>query len=101
MALPKPGLYSLAFVPSDSRCAKGSVMIYATAAEAPLDQLRLVVFGDSLSDDGTGLASLAGDAFLDLNPAPYTGGRASNGPTWVEYLTDTLLNNTVRLNYAV
>jgi outer membrane lipase/esterase len=41
---------------------------------------RLVVFGDSLSDNGNALA-------LGLMPAtpPYIDGRFSNGPNWVDY----------------
>ncbi|MFN5117744.1 MAG: SGNH/GDSL hydrolase family protein [Cyanobacteriota bacterium] len=52
----------------------------ASAALASLNQL--FVFGDSLSDGGNG-GLLTGGAFP---PAPYVGGRASNGPVAVEYL---------------
>lgn len=47
---------------------------------------ELIVFGDSLSDNGN-LFALTGGALL---PPPYAGGRASNGPVWVEYLAEDL-----------
>jgi phospholipase/lecithinase/hemolysin len=54
-----------------------------TPADAAFDFSRfenLVVFGDSLSDNGNALA-------LDLMPATplYIDGRFSNGPNWVDY----------------
>src|SRR5437588_8056906 len=45
---------------------------------------RLVVFGDSLSDNGN-LFALTG-----FPPAPYYMGRFSNGPVWVEDLAQYL-----------
>lgn len=45
---------------------------------------QLIVFGDSLSDNGN-LFALTG-----IPPAPYYQGRGSNGPVWVEYLANRL-----------
>jgi phospholipase/lecithinase/hemolysin len=42
-------------------------------------QQRLVVFGDSLSDDGNSFA------VSGFPGSPYFGGRYSNGPNWVDY----------------
>ncbi|WP_165070221.1 SGNH/GDSL hydrolase family protein [Paludisphaera rhizosphaerae] len=44
----------------------------------------LIVFGDSLSDVGNTYAAAG------MPPAPYYGGRYSNGPIWVEYLAQKL-----------
>ena len=41
---------------------------------------RVVVFGDSLSDNGNSLVLLNG-----VPPPPYYNGRWSNGPNWVDY----------------
>ena len=40
---------------------------------------HLVVFGDSLSDNGNSLF------LFDLPQSPYYNGRSSNGPNWVDY----------------
>jgi outer membrane lipase/esterase len=45
---------------------------------------QLVVFGDSLSDNGNLFAATGNP------PPPYYMGRFSNGPVWVEYLADRL-----------
>lgn len=42
----------------------------------------IVVFGDSLSDTGNAYAATGGH----VPPPPYSGGRFSNGPLWVEQL---------------
>ncbi|MFT3867996.1 MAG: SGNH/GDSL hydrolase family protein [Nibricoccus sp.] len=48
---------------------------------------KLVVFGDSISDDGN-LFTATGGA---IPPAPYyVNGHFSNGPVWVEYLAEQL-----------
>lgn len=48
---------------------------------------KLVVFGDSISDDGN-LFGATGGA---IPPAPYyVNGRFSNGPVWVEFLAEQL-----------
>jgi phospholipase/lecithinase/hemolysin len=54
------------------------------AAAEPITQI--VVFGDSLSDTGNVYAA-SGGAFP---PAPYSAGRFSNGPTWVEQFATRL-----------
>ncbi len=64
-------------------------VFYALPAAAdPNDYSRIVSFGDSLSDNG----NLANNIPPDLTKAPfapgYFGGRFSNGPTWIEILTD-------------
>ncbi|KAJ3317517.1 hypothetical protein HDU76_001152 [Blyttiomyces sp. JEL0837] len=47
---------------------------------------NVVSFGDSFSDNGNGTFKLTNGM---APPAPYKNGRWSNGPTWVEYLSDT------------
>ena len=49
---------------------------------APLDYARIVAFGDSLSDNG--------NLHFSFQPlaAGYYNGRFSNGPTWIELLSD-------------
>jgi len=47
---------------------------------------KIVVFGDSLTDDGSGVYSLTGG---QLPLPPYYHGRFSNGPVWTEYLAQT------------
>jgi phospholipase/lecithinase/hemolysin len=62
------------------------------AARAELLQITdMFVFGDSLSDGGnSGLRSqeFTGNPSIVFPPAPYAGGRYSNGPTAVERLWD-------------
>jgi outer membrane lipase/esterase len=53
------------------------------AAADPADYDRTVAFGDSLSDNGN-LATLVPGSV----PPPYFNGRLSNGPTWIELLSD-------------
>ncbi len=55
---------------------------FAAAAHAQ-HYSKLIVFGDSLSDNGNLPPGSA-------PPAPYVGGRFSNGPVWVEQLGFTL-----------
>ncbi|MBD3676203.1 MAG: SGNH/GDSL hydrolase family protein [Planctomycetaceae bacterium] len=47
---------------------------------------KMLVFGDSLSDNGNLFTATDGQ----LLPPPYSNGRASNGEVWVEYLDDYL-----------
>lgn len=53
---------------------------------APIQQL--VVFGDSLSDNGNFYSA----TFKFVPKQPYYAGRFSNGPTWAEDVTATLLS---------
>jgi outer membrane lipase/esterase len=55
-----------------------ATLAFGSAASAQ-EYDRVVVFGDSLSDNGNLPVGSA-------PPAPYVGGRFSNGPTWVEQL---------------
>lgn len=73
-----PGIMLLA-------CFLTSGSILAT----PIDEI--VVFGDSLSDSGNLLlASSADPQLLPDPPPPYSNGRQSNGPIWIETLADRL-----------
>jgi phospholipase/lecithinase/hemolysin len=54
-----------------------------------LDTSRLVVFGDSLSDNGN-LARLFGGQIPPFSEPPYFDGRFSNGPTYAEQLAQWL-----------
>ena len=61
-----------------------SVAVASTPATAAYTSI--FAFGDSLSDAGTPFSELAGKIPL----APYVGGHFSNGPTWVEDLSQLL-----------
>jgi outer membrane lipase/esterase len=56
----------------------------ALAQTSPLPYENVLVFGDSLSDNGN-LFAISGQP-----PAPYFNGRFSNGPVWVEQVFTTL-----------
>src|SRR6476646_6869743 len=61
------------------------ILVRVPHVEAAFDLLRfehLVVFGDSLSDNGNAL-KLDPSFFKPLTP--YVDGRFSNGPNWVDY----------------
>lgn len=57
---------------------------------------NIVVFGDSLSDNGNFFA-VSGDVYP---PAPYYQGRFSDGPVWFEYLAEDIGVTGIALNYA-
>ena len=65
---------------------------------------RIVVFGDSLSDNGndfllsTRIHKVKSDVPIVPAPDLYWNGRFSDGPVWVEYLAgmDTLLTTATR-----
>ena len=58
---------------------------------------NIVVFGDSLSDNGNYL-NASKETSNPMPLKPYYAGRASNGKVWPEYLAEE--NNLVMLNYA-
>ena len=63
-----------------------SLLLPTTASAFPFDEI--VVFGDSLSDQGN-LSTLTGGLIPPGNPAIrpfYVDGRFSNGPIWVDHL---------------
>jgi thermolabile hemolysin len=62
-------------------CCLALLLVRASWANASeLSRFKhLVVFGDSLSDNGNSLF------LFDLPQSPYYDGRWSNGPTWVDY----------------
>lgn len=62
------------------RLTAGVVFAVLTLSAGADNFKKVVVFGDSLSDNGN-LFRLSGGAFP---PAPYFQGRFSNGPVWVE-----------------
>lgn len=55
----------------------------------------IFVFGDSLSDGGNSGLLTQSFAGVVFPPAPYAGGRFSNGPTAVEYLSSLLGTNAL------
>ncbi len=68
------------------------------AAAAPIE--KIVVFGDSMSDNGNLYEYMKRD--LPMSP-PYFEGRFTNGPVWIELLTDMYYPKTNRahlLDYA-
>ena len=72
-----------------------TALLALTAAQAHASG-SLYVFGDSLSDNGNLYKLIA------YPPAPYVGGRFSNGPVWAEYLPSlTGLAFTASQDYAV
>jgi outer membrane lipase/esterase len=56
--------------------------IVSPALADPSDYNRIIAFGDSLSDNGNLFKNTG------LPPAPYFNGRFSNGPTWIELLSN-------------
>ncbi|KAG2453803.1 hypothetical protein HYH02_002010 [Chlamydomonas schloesseri] len=74
--------------------------IHVTFAIVPATdtKLMLVLEGDSITDNGNVYKNLGVP-----NPKFYFPGRFTNGPNWVDYLTDTLtkfVKNVTVLNYA-
>ncbi len=73
------------------------VLLLITAFQTHSMELdNIVVFGDSLSDNGNFLASHGTNP-----PPPYYEGRFSDGPVWFEYLAQKLGVPGLALNYAV
>ena len=74
-------------------CAVAMALSVAGPASAQ-DYGTIVVFGDSLSDDGNLFAASTGIPGGPIPPPPYYQGRFSNGKVWVERLTgyDPALN---------
>ncbi len=72
-----------------------SVFCITTATADPFDEV--VVFGDSLSDDGN-LVLI--DEQPEPDPSVYYMGRFSNGPVWVEYLVEPERLNAPLINRA-
>jgi phospholipase/lecithinase/hemolysin len=68
----------------------------AWANKTPFSEI--VVFGDSVSDNGNGLYRLTGGA---MPTPPYWEGRFSNGPVWAEYLAAALGMAGLLDDYAV
>lgn len=65
-----------------------SLMLPTKASSAIFSQIY--VFGDSLADNGN-FFRLTQETFnIGIPPAPYFEGRLSNGPVWVEYLSEDL-----------
>lgn len=60
--------------------------IQADAAEVPAQPVGIVVFGDSLSDNGNAFAA---SRHAEPPSPPYFDGRFSNGPVWVERFAQT------------
>lgn len=68
-----------------TRCFAAVAILLCTSAYAAFD--RIVLFGDSLSDNGN-LYSFTLH-YMPSNP-PYYQGRFSNGPTWVEHVARSM-----------
>jgi len=58
------------------------LLLFATLGLAKDKPKKIVLFGDSLSDDGGGTRRL----YNQWPYPPYSQGRYSNGPVWIEYL---------------
>ena len=70
------------------------VFLLISSAEA---YERVVVFGDSLSDNGNTATRTFG---FSPGPAPHWNGRYSNGPVWTEHLITALGLSSTSVNYA-
>lgn len=68
------------------RQASAALVLSLMCGMANAGWSSLVAFGDSLSDNGN-VAAITGGA---VPPAPYVGGRFSNGPVAVEYMANAL-----------
>ncbi|MBT0960737.1 SGNH/GDSL hydrolase family protein [Denitromonas iodatirespirans] len=68
------------------RQASAALMLSVVCGMANAGWSSLVVIGDSLSDNGN-VSALTGGA---VPPAPYVGGRFSNGPVAAEYMAGAL-----------
>ena len=67
-------------------------LLFVTPAVAdPLDYDRVVAFGDSLSDNGNYANNVPPNGLPPFAPG-YFNGRFSNGPTWIEVLSDPALS---------
>ncbi|OLP15782.1 hypothetical protein BST81_24520 [Leptolyngbya sp. 'hensonii'] len=75
----------LSLVAVGSAIALGSTL-GSTAIAATLNVDQIFVFGDSLSDSGN-VYGFSGNTFP---PFPYFQGRFSNGPNWIDYLSQDL-----------
>jgi phospholipase/lecithinase/hemolysin len=58
----------------------------------------IVVFGDSLSDTGRVFAATNGSTPAPSTPGTWWNGRFSNGPLWIDYLTEA--SGVPNMNYA-
>ncbi len=63
------------------------LICFSLVAKASVPFKHIVVFGDSLSDNGNSYERT--QHFVPQTP-PYYEGRFSDGPVWVEYLSDSL-----------
>lgn len=72
-------------------------LIAAPCVASETEFSNIVIFGDSLSDDGNLYAQTKG---LVPDARQYYEGRFSNGPVWVEYLADKLQIDGSFYNYA-
>ncbi|MEA5582332.1 SGNH/GDSL hydrolase family protein [Nodularia harveyana UHCC-0300] len=73
-------------------------LILPTKASATIFS-QLYVFGDSLVDNGNFFSLTQDNLNIGIPPSPYFEGRFSNGPVWVEYLSDDL--GLTATNFAV
>lgn len=74
------------------------ILLLITTCHAYSTEFKnIVVFGDSLSDNGNLFA--IHDEY-PYPPAPYYQGRVSDGPVWSEYLAEELGFTGIILNYA-
>lgn len=80
---------TLSVLPGLRALAAGALALLAAASQAQAAPSKLVVFGDSLSDNGNASA-LVGQYGLELPAEPYFEGRFSNGPVAVEVMASQL-----------
>ncbi len=73
-------------------CLLGLFALTVQAADSRPAFSRIVMFGDSLSDTGKMYSKMRG--YLPSSP-PYYQGRFSNGPVWLEQLTQQFPGLTI------
>jgi hypothetical protein len=84
MVLPLPVLLLCAWLPLLLHLLPTAARPLGSSSRRRSTPARIVLFGDSLSDNGNGSFALTRRAWPA--DAAYFDGRFSNGPTWIEYV---------------
>ena len=84
MVLPLPVLLLCAWLPLLLHLLPTAARPLGSSGRRRSTPARIVLFGDSLSDNGNGSFALTLSAWPA--DAAYFDGRFSNGPTWIEYV---------------
>jgi thermolabile hemolysin len=93
--LPRPGFCARALASIIAALGTWGAQTPAWACDHQTPFSQIIVFGDSLSDNGNFFQ------FTGYPPPPYWEGRFCNGPVWVEYLAEDLGMTELLHDYAV